>query len=474
MANRFQRAMSPPKSNVQFSEGQKSKGILDDYKEGQVVDTRELKSKSGTFDRIYVNDGVSIGTTSTTYPLTIVGSIYASGSHLMANNQSLSWGDSSTKITGNSTTDVMTLTAGANVVTVAECETAYDHSQDNTQAHSDYLLNNASDTFTGTWLTLNSSAAGASGMIINNQNLTGDPSIKFQLGGLTKAYIIIDDSDSDRFKILYGTGTGADKGLELYAGTITVTSNMTMELAELILDVGTVSVNDTTPKLTDYNIWKTANTGATTITNFDGGVEGNLYIIKAGDNNTTIADNADIVLSGQVDYEMATGDTITFMHENRVWYEIGRMQQVTGTYAEIYLADGSTAQTIATGAGYTKITAFATNGESNNCTADVANDKITITEVGKYKVNLTLNGAIDTANTQFDGAVFMNGSIQNNIKCYNEFIAANKNCSAHICGIIDVTTANWDVDFRVRHDDGGNVDITLANANLNVEKIGTT
>jgi len=83
-----------------------------------------------------VNNRLGIGTSTPTYPVTVVGSIYASGSHLMANNQSLSWGDSSTKITGNSTTDVMTLTAGANVVTVAEMEAAYDHVAANGSSHS--------------------------------------------------------------------------------------------------------------------------------------------------------------------------------------------------------------------------------------------------------------------------------------------------------------------------------------------------
>jgi len=40
-------------------------------------------------------------------------------------------------------------TGGANAVTAANCKTAYDHSQDNTQAHSDYLINNGNDTTSG-------------------------------------------------------------------------------------------------------------------------------------------------------------------------------------------------------------------------------------------------------------------------------------------------------------------------------------
>ncbi len=38
---------------------------------------------------------------------------------------------------------------GASAVTAANCKTAYDHSQDNSQAHSDYLINNGDDTTTG-------------------------------------------------------------------------------------------------------------------------------------------------------------------------------------------------------------------------------------------------------------------------------------------------------------------------------------
>jgi len=64
-------------------------------------------------------------------------------------------------------------------------------------------------------------------------------------------------------------------------------------------------------------------------------------------------------------------------------------------YAEIYLYDGSTAQSIPTGATYTKVTAYTTNGLSSNCTADAGNDKITITETGVNSMLRTfLNGSM--------------------------------------------------------------------------------
>lgn len=61
------------------------------------------------------------------------------------NNNDLGWAALRWKdlyIAGN-------ITDNTNSVTAANLKTAYDHSQDNTQAHSDYLLNNANDTTTG-------------------------------------------------------------------------------------------------------------------------------------------------------------------------------------------------------------------------------------------------------------------------------------------------------------------------------------
>ena len=72
-----------------------------------------------------------------------------------------------------------------------------------------------------------------------------------------------------------------------------------------------------------------------------------------------------------------------------------------------------------------------------------------------------------------DFAIFKDGSICDNIKGYAEFQTANVECIAHACGIIDCA-ANDDIDLRVRHDDGGNVDITCVNLNLNVVQVGGT
>ena len=142
-------------------------------------------------------------------------------------------------------------------------------------------------------------------------------------------------------------------------------------------------------------------------------------------------------------------------------------------YAELYVNDNSTAKTIATGNTYVKMDGTLSNGSSSNCTADGTNAKITITKAGIYRINARFNGMVDTANTEVEGAIFLDGSVQSNLVCKAEFVAVNKNCSSAISGLIDCP-ANKDIDFRVRHDDGGSVDLTIVDANISVVMVGGT
>jgi len=145
-----------------------------------------------------------------------------------------------------------------------------------------------------------------------------------------------------------------------------------------------------------------------------------------------------------------------------------------GTYADIYVSDGSVAQSIPTGATYTKLTAFTNNGPSVNCTADVANDKITITKAGFYIVNCSINGRSGTANVTFIFAAFLNSVEQDQVHCHRKFGSAGDNGSSSMSGIIDVTTVPWDLDVRARHDSGGSVDFTSTYMNLCVSYLGET
>jgi len=129
----------------------------------------------------------------------------------------------------------------------------------------------------------------------------------------------------------------------------------------------------------------------------------------------------------------------------------------TGTYAEISLADGSTAQSIPTGVTYTKLTGFTTDGLNNNCTSDVSNDKITITTAGVYKIIGSFNFQSGTAGVTWRGCAFLDGSEQDNVHFKRKTAGANDSGSASFVGLITVATVPLDLDVRIRQDNVGAV-----------------
>jgi len=145
-----------------------------------------------------------------------------------------------------------------------------------------------------------------------------------------------------------------------------------------------------------------------------------------------------------------------------------------GTFAEIHVHDNSTSQSIATGATYTKSTAFDSNGFSSNCTPDQANDKITITKAGIYRVEGAFSFSSGTANVEVFGSAFLNGVEQDQVHWTRQIATAGDVGNANFTGLIDVTTVPWDLDFRMRHDNGSAVDMTISYANLNVTYLGET
>jgi hypothetical protein len=146
------------------------------------------------------------------------------------------------------------------------------------------------------------------------------------------------------------------------------------------------------------------------------------------------------------------------------------MQQ--GIYAGIYVADASTAQSIANGTTYTKSTAFTTNGNAANCTSDAANDKITITKAGKYLVNGTFSFSSGTNNVIWKGAAFLGGTEQPNIHWSRKTGTAGDVGSAAFMGTINASSVPVDLDVRFRHDQIGATNITIEYANITVVYLG--
>jgi hypothetical protein len=160
------------------------------------------------------------------------------------------------------------------------------------------------------------------------------------------------------------------------------------------------------------------------------------------------------------------------MKPSYIMYGVMGKTRVEGIFGEIYVADASAQQSIPTGVTYTKSTAFTTNGESSNVTVDAANDKITLIEIGRYRVEGAFSGQSVTANVLFRGAAFLNGVEQNQIHFKRKFTSANDSGSMGFTGFINVTSVPVDLDFRLRHDNAGSINLIIEYANLNVEYMG--
>lgn len=108
--------------------------------------------------------------------------------------------------------------------------------------------------------------------------------------------------------------------------------------------IGIMSGGDATPNISTYRVWKTSLAGAT-ITNFDGCVSEDVRHIIFSNGNTTIRNNANIILSKGVDLVGEENKTITFVYDGSVWYELsgGNLEKVSDTLVGAdWILDGGT------------------------------------------------------------------------------------------------------------------------------------
>ena len=88
------------------------------------------------------------------------------------------------------------------------------------------------------------------------------------------------------------------------------------------LDIGEVALaaNDATPSISGGVSFKTANSSATTITDFDDGVAGQIITLRAADANTTI--DGDLTCTGMT-IPLIAGDTLQWVYDGSAWQQIG-------------------------------------------------------------------------------------------------------------------------------------------------------
>ncbi|MFX0194553.1 MAG: glycosyl hydrolase family 28-related protein [Candidatus Hodarchaeota archaeon] len=93
------------------------------------------------------------------------------------------------------------------------------------------------------------------------------------------------------------------------------------DLALINSPIMTLTADNATPSVQRGNVWKTANTVATTITNFTNGIEGQIITVLIQDANTTI-DFTGTNLKGNVgvDWSPTTDDHMTCVYDGTDWY----------------------------------------------------------------------------------------------------------------------------------------------------------
>jgi hypothetical protein len=89
-------------------------------------------------------------------------------------------------------------------------------------------------------------------------------------------------------------------------------------------------------------------------------------------------------------------------------------------------------------------------------------------------VNVSVSMQAGTANVVFHGSVFVGAAHQSNIEFERKLATAGDVGAAAMHGIIDVTSANTDVDVRYVHDNGGAVDLTVTHSSLTLVYLGET
>lgn len=83
---------------------------------------------------------------------------------------------------------------------------------------------------------------------------------------------------------------------------------------------------DTIPTVADGNWFRASNTGPTTITFFDDGVDGQVIYLLFTNANTTLQDGATLNLSGGINFTPNGDDIVTLIFDGVEWYEVSRSQ----------------------------------------------------------------------------------------------------------------------------------------------------
>jgi hypothetical protein len=111
------------------------------------------------------------------------------------------------------------------------------------------------------------------------------------------------------------------------AGTFNVTGAATVSggtlTAPIVQAYGTYTDGATTPSVANITAMSITNTSPTTITNFTGGVDGQVIYLIFLDSNTTV-NRSNAYLQGGTNFVSTVRDTLVLLKSGAQWYELSR------------------------------------------------------------------------------------------------------------------------------------------------------
>lgn len=148
--------------------------------------------------------------------------------------------------------------------------------------------------------------------------------------------------------------------------------------------------------------------------------------------------------------------------------------QVGRDYGELYIIDGSTAQSIGNGATPIKVTLFNTaagvNGLASGIVPDKAASQLVIARPGRYRVAYSISYRCGTNNVTWESYIYANAVRQPQTGAMSKIATgADTQCITGL-GIMDIG-AGQAIDLRMYHDNGGAVNLTIEHASISIEQL---
>ena len=131
-------------------------------------------------------------------------------------------------------------------------------------------------------------------LYIDNTALNGDPQVQFQLSGVTKYSVGVDDT-GDVLEFASATGLTMSPKFSISTSQVTMGTKMAYNKISYFLS------GDATPSVSSGNVFRM--TGSTDITDFDTGSNGQVIYVYCNTGSTlSVVDSGTINLAGGVDF----------------------------------------------------------------------------------------------------------------------------------------------------------------------------